>query len=75
MSIVEVVPLALFILPRKCCVVASTEAGTVGIDDLNFFEQFSTVTSQSGRQLHIMRTFLLPAAMAHSGGASGQVPN
>ena len=71
MSIVEVIPLARVILPRKRCVVASTEAG---IYDLNFFDQCAAVTSQSGRQLHIMKTFLLPAAMARSGGASGQVP-
>ena len=43
MSIVEVVPLARVILPRKRCVVASTEAGTVGIYDLNFVDQFEAV--------------------------------
>ena len=40
MSIVEVVPLARVILPRKRCVVASTEAG---IYDLNFVDQFEAV--------------------------------
>ena len=53
MSIVEVVPLAGVILPRKCCVVASTQAGMVGNNDLNFFDQFA-FTFRSGIQLHTM---------------------
>ena len=43
MSIVEVVPLTRVILPRKRCVVASTEAGTVGIYDSKSVVQFEAV--------------------------------
>ena len=40
MSIIEVVPLARVILPRKRCVVASAEAG---IYELNFLNNFAAV--------------------------------